>query len=137
MNIDFLHPEMTDAELLQVSSLGLAHIGDGVYEIMTRSYLVCHGMQTAKGLHAKTVSLVRASAQHKAAQKIMPVLNEGEQDVFRRARNTKLNGIPKAASRCEYSHATALEALFGWLYLKKQYDRLNELYTIISEDFEI
>lgn len=137
MNIDFLHPEMSDAELLQVSSLGLAHIGDVVYEIMTRSYLVCHGMQTAKNLHTKTVSLVRASAQYNAAQKIMPLLNDEEQDIFRRARNTKLHGIPKAASRAEYSHATALEALFGWLYLKKRYDRLNELYAIISKDFSI
>ncbi len=137
MNTDFLHPQMSDSELLQVSSLGLAHIGDVVYEIMTRSYLVCNGTQTAKNLHAKTVSLVRASAQYKAAQKIMPILTDEEQDIFKRARNTKLHGIPKAASRAEYAHATALEALFGWLYLKKQYDRLNELYSIISDDFNI
>lgn len=137
MNTDFLHPQMSDSELLQVSSLGLAHIGDVVYEIMTRSYLVCNGTQTAKNLHAKTVSLVRASAQYKAAKKIIPILTDEEQDVFKRARNTKLHGIPKAASRAEYAHATALEALFGWLYLKKQYDRLNELYSIISDDFNI
>ncbi|HIV61943.1 MAG TPA: ribonuclease III [Candidatus Butyricicoccus avistercoris] len=137
MNTDFLHPHLSDAEILQVSSLGLAHIGDVVYEIMTRSYIVCHGTQTAKNLHAKTVSLVRASAQYTAAQKIIPLLTEEEQDVFKRARNTKLHGIPKAASRSEYAHATALEALFGWLYLKKQYDRLNELYSVISEDFNI
>ena len=115
MNTDFLHPHLSDAEILQVSSLGLAHIGDVVYEIMTRSYIVCHGTQTAKNLHAKTVSLVRASAQYNAAQKIIPLLTEEEQDVFKRARNTKLHGIPKAASRSEYAHATALEALFGWL----------------------
>ena len=137
MNTDFLHPHLSDAEILQVSSLGLAHIGDVVYEIMTRSYIVCHGTQTAKNLHAKTVSLVRASAQYTAAQKIIPLLTEEEQDVFKRARNTKLHGIPKAASRSEYAHATALEALFGWLYLKKQYDRLNELYSVISEDFNM
>ena len=137
MNTDFLHPHLSDAEILQVSSLGLAHIGDVVYEIMTRSYIVCHGTQTAKNLHAKTVSLVRASAQYKKKKKIIPLLTEEEQDVFKRARNTKLHGIPKAASRSEYAHATALEALFGWLYLKKQYDRLNELYSVISEDFNI
>ena len=137
MNTDFLHPHLSDAEILQVSSLGLAHIGDVVYEIMTRSYIVCHGTQTAKNLHAKTVSLVRASAQYTAAQKIIPLLTEEEQDVFKRARNSKLLGIPKSASRSEYAHATALEALFGWLYLKKQYDRLNELYSVISEDFNI
>ena len=82
MNTDFLHPQMSDAELLQVSSLGLAHIGDVVYEIMTRSYLVCNGTQTAKNLHAKTVSLVRASAQYNAAQKIIPFLTDDEQDVL-------------------------------------------------------
>lgn len=132
---DFLHPQLDNAELGRISALGLAHIGDGVYEIMTRSYLVCQGMQTARGLHAKTVALVRASSQFRAAQLILPLLSEAEADVFRHGRNAKPKTIPKAASHSEYAYATALETLFGWLYLRREYDRLNELYTVISQDF--
>lgn len=133
---DFLHPRMTAAELTRVSALGLAHIGDGVYEIMTRSYLVCHGMQTARGLHSRTVKLVRASSQYRAAQLVLPLLTEEEGDIFRHGRNAKPKTIPKAASIAEYAYATAIETLFGWLYLQGKYDRLNELYTVISEDFK-
>lgn len=133
---DFLHPTLDGQELGRVSALGLAHIGDGVYEIMTRSYLVCRGLQTARGLHAKTVSLVRAGAQYQAAQRILPLLSEEEGAVFRHGRNAKPKTIPKAASHAEYAYATALETLFGWLYLRGQYDRLNELYAVIAEGFD-
>lgn len=137
MITDFLHPQMTDAQLLQISSLGLAHVGDCVYEIMTRSYLAGCGTITAKMLHKKTVSFVCAASQYKAAQVIMPHLYNDETDIFKRARNTKIGAVPKSSSRTEYSYATALEALFGWLYLKKRYDRLNELYKIIIDNFDI
>lgn len=132
---DFLRPTLTDQELGRISALGLAHIGDGVYEIMTRSWLVCHGLQTARGLHSKTVSLVRAAAQFRAAQLILPLLSEEEATVFRHGRNAKPKTIPKAASQAEYAYATAIETLFGWLYLRGAYDRLNELYAVIADDF--
>lgn len=133
---DFLHPRMDDAGLGRISALGLAHIGDGVYEIMTRSYLVCQGTQTARGLHSRTVALVRASSQYRAAQLILPHLTDEEAEVFRHGRNAKPGTVPKAASRAEYAYATALETLFGWLYLRGEYDRLNALYAIISADFD-
>lgn len=132
---DFLHPRLEDTELGRISALGLAHIGDGVYEIMTRSWLVCRGMQTARGLHKKTVSLVCAGAQYRAAQLILPLLDEEEAGIFRHGRNAKPKTIPKAASHAEYAYATAVECLFGWLYLRGAYDRLNELYAVIAEDF--
>ena len=132
---DFLHPQLDDAELGRISALGLAHIGDGVYEIMTRSYLVCQVMQTARGLHAKTVALVRASSQFRAAQLILPLLSEAEADVFRHGRNAKPKTVPKSSSVAEYAYATALEALFGWLYLKQRYGRINELFGVIAQDF--
>ena len=77
---------------------------------------------------------MRASAQYEAAQYILPLLTEEEQDIFRRARNTKVHGVPKAASKAEYAYATALEALFGWLYLKGEYDRINALYDVIVKE---
>lgn len=128
---DYLHFTMNDVEIGQLSSLALAHVGDCVYELLTRGNLVCKGLTTARNLHSHTVQLVRASAQYAAAQTILPLLDDEEQSVFRRARNTKVHGVPKAASKAEYAYATALEALFGWLYLKGRYERINTLYDVI------
>lgn len=133
---DYLHPRMDEAGLSRISALGLAHLGDGVYEMMTRSYLVCQGLQTARGLHSRTVALVRASAQYQAAQRILPLLSETEAEVFRHGRNAKPGTVPKTASHAEYSYATALETLFGWLYLRGEYDRLNTLYDVIAQGFD-
>jgi ribonuclease-3 family protein len=132
---DFLHPNLDTTALNRMSTLGLAHIGDGVYELMTRSYLICSGLHTARTLHSKTVSLVRASAQYQASQQILPLLTEEEHAVFRRGRNVNVHRVPQGASQAEYAYATALECLFGWLYLQQRYERLNELYAVLSADF--
>ena len=132
--MDYFHLQLEKDRLNQVSTLGLAHIGDGVFEVMVRSWLVLHGKATNRGLHKATVSYVAAPAQAKRVERILPVLTEEEQDVYRRGRNTNTNSIPKAASREEYQAATALEALFGWLYLRGQTDRLNELFDRMMED---
>ena len=131
---DYLHVCMERADIGRLSSLALAHVGDCVYEMLTRGRLVSSGLTTARNLHSHTVALVRASAQYEAAQSILPLLTEEEQDIFRRARNTKVHGVPKAASKAEYAYATALEALVGWLYLNGQYDRINALYDVIVKE---
>ena len=133
--MDYLHPKLDDAAIARMSSLALAHVGDAVYEILVRSYLACGGTQTAKNLHSRTVALVRASAQAEAVQRILPLLDEAEQEVFRHGRNAKPKTVPKASSVAEYAYATALEALFGWLYLKQRYGRINELFGVIAQDF--
>ncbi len=133
--MDYLHPEMDETAVAQMTSLALAHVGDAVYELMVRSLLAGGGTQTAKNLHARTTRLVCAPAQSDAAGKILPLLDEAEQAVFRHGRNAKPKTVPKSATSAEYSYATALEALFGWLYLLKRYGRINELFGIISEDF--
>ena len=130
---DFLHPQLSDAALGQLSALALAHIGDGVDEQMTRGALVSDGLLTAKHLHSRTVQLVCASAQHADAQKVLPLLTEEEQAIFRHGRNAKPKTVPKSSSQAEYAYATALESLFGWLFLKGRYDRLNELYDVIAQ----
>ena len=101
---------------------------------MVRSWLVLHGKATSRGLHKATVHFVAAPAQAAMARKLEGVLTEEEQDVFRRGRNTSPHTIPKAASREEYQTATALEALFGYLYLQGRTDRLNELFTLMMEE---
>ena len=133
--MDYLHPKLDDAAIARMSSLALAHVGDAVYEILVRAYLACGGTQTAKNLHSRTVALVRASAQAEAVQRILPLLDEAEQEVFRHGRNAKPKTVPKSSSVAEYAYATALEALFGWLYLKQRYGRINELFGVIAQDF--
>nr|WP_297171677.1 ribonuclease III domain-containing protein [uncultured Agathobaculum sp.] len=133
--MDYLHPALDDAAIARMSSLALAHVGDAVYEVLVRAYLACGGAQTAKNLHSRTVALVRASAQAAAAQRILPLLYEQEQAVYRHGRNAKPKTVPRSASGAEYAQATALEALFGWLYLRQRYDRINELFGVIAQDF--
>ena len=127
--MDYFHLNAAPDDIRAISTLGLAHLGDGVFELMVRSWLCLHGKATNKGLHRATVKYVAAPAQAAAAEKIIPMLTEEEGDVFRRGRNTSPHSVPKAASRADYQTATALEALFGWLYLQGQTRRLNELFA--------
>ena len=131
---DYFHLNIDRDTLLSLSTLGLAHLGDGVYEVMVRSWLVLHGKAKAKDLHRATVKYVAAPAQAERFEKIQPLLTGEETDVFRRGRNTAPHSVPKAASRAQYQTATGLEALFGWLYLQGRTQRLNELFAIMMED---
>ena len=130
---DYFHLHASSDEIRAVSSLGLAHLGDGVFELMVRSWLVLQGKATSRGLHKATVHFVAAPAQAAMAKKLEGVLTEEEQDVFRRGRNTSPHTVPNAASREEYQTATALEALFGYLNLQGRTERLNELFTRMME----
>ena len=131
---DFLDIKLSEAEIRAISNLGLAHIGDCVYELMVRSRIICLGRSTSAGLHRDTVKYVAAPAQAAAVEKILPVLTEEERGVYRRGRNTRVNSVPKNADRAQYHAATGLEALFGWLYLNGSHERLNELFAIILEE---
>ena len=117
-----------------LSSLGLAHIGDGVYELMCRTYLCEKGDQTVLKLHKDTVQLVKAPTQAAFADKIKPLLTEEELGFFRRGKNAHTHAAPKAATRQEYAKATGLECLFGALYLQGKTERLNELFELMIKD---
>lgn len=132
--MDYFHLEQSPDEIRAVSSLGLAHVGDCVYELMVRSWLCVHGKATNRGLHKATVKFVSATAQAAAARKILPLLSEEESDVFRRGRNSSPHTIPKSASREDYQAATAVEALFGYLWLRGETKRLNELFEHMMEE---
>ena len=132
--MDYFHLNAAPDDIRAISTLGLAHLGDGVFELMVRSWLCLHGKATNKGLHKATVHYVDAPAQAAAAEKIIPLLTEEEGDVFRRGRNTSPHSVPKAASRADYQTATALEALFGWLYLQGRTERINQLFEIMMEE---
>ena len=128
---DYFHLNLERDALLSLSSLGLAHLGDGVFEVMVRSWLILRGKARAKDLHRATVRYVAAPAQAAAVERLLPLLTPEEADVYRRGRNTVPHSVPKAASRAQYQAATGLEALFGWLYLQGRTERLNELFEVI------
>lgn len=130
---NYLHLSAGPETIGAISNLGLAHLGDAVFELMVRSWLCLGGKSTAKGLHRAAVRYVAAPAQAKMAGKIREMLTPEEGDVFRRGRNASPHSIPQNASREEYQTATALEALFGWLYLRGEEERLNQLFSVMME----
>ena len=117
-----------------ISNLGLAHVGDGVYELMCRSYLCTRGDKTVLKLHKDTVNMVKAPTQAKYADKLKPHLTEEEFAFFRRGKNAHTHAAPKSATPQEYAKATGLETLFGALYLLGRTYRLNELFQICMEE---
>lgn len=125
---NYFEVALTEDELRAISAVGLAHLGDAVYEILVRTWLCAHGKATGKGLHRATIELVRAEAQAVRVEAILPLLTEEEAAVFRRGRNANVNTIPHHASRAQYAAATGLEALMGWLYLRGDKARANELF---------
>ena len=131
---DYFTIQLPSDEIRGISSIGLAHLGDAVYELLVRTWLCAHGKATGKGLHRATIELVCAPKQAEFSEKILPLLTEEEQAVFKRGRNANVHSIPQHASRAQYQQATALEALLGWLWLKGRRDRANELFCVMMEE---
>ena len=114
-----------------LSPLALAFLGDGVYELLAREYLLSQGNAPVGKLHDHTVELVSANSQAEAYQRISPLLTEEEEAVFRRGRNANSSKCPKHTDPAVYRRATGVEALFGWLYLTGQTGRANQLFAAI------
>lgn len=131
---DYFSLTLSQTQLNNMNVLALAHMGDAVYEVLCRGWLCSHDLETIGNLHRATVSMVKAPAQAECMKKLLPYLTEGERAVFRRGRNANVHQIPKNASRGQYAQATALEALFGWLYLQDRRQRINELFAILMDE---
>ena len=125
-------PEMPVQDVNKISMLGLAHVGDAVYELLYRSKLCTDGHTAVAEMHRMTVAFVRAEAQAEAAAKLLSVLTQEEMSVYKRGRNAKVNSVPHNADIGQYHAATGLEALFGWLYLLGRTERIKELFNIIT-----
>lgn len=119
--------------LAGISALGLAHMGDGVFELLVRSWLCLHGKATSAGLHRATVARVAAPAQARQMERMLPLLTEEELAIYRRGRNAHVHAVPKHATAGEYAKATGLECLFGALFLTGQTARINELFESTME----
>jgi len=127
---ELFHPTMRSTELSAISALGLAHMGDCVFELLVRTRLCLSGVAKSEHLHRITVEHVSAPAQAVFADAILPSLSEQELAVYRRGRNAHVHAIPKNATHGQYAKATGLEALLGSLYLSGQLDRIEELFSI-------
>ena len=135
--MDYFSATLPDDSIRAISSIGLAHLGDAVYELLVRTWLCVHGKATGKGLHRATVAIVCANKQAELSERIQPLLTEEEHDVFRRGRNANVHTVPHSADRATYQTATALEALFGWLYLRGEKERINELFSVMMEGYDV
>ena len=117
-------------DIRSFSPLTLAYIGDAVYEIVIRTIIVEKGNAPVNKLHHKASSLVKAVAQKAAMEKILPLLTEEEEAVYKRGRNAKSYTSAKNASVIDYRIATGFEALMGFLYLMGRNERMLELVKI-------
>ena len=131
---NYFQMNLPRAQIDAISNLGLAHIGDSVFELLCRSYLRARGGKNVGNLHRDTIAMVKATAQAEFVDKLLPLLTEEEMAYYRRGKNAHVHAVPKSATAAEYAKATGLEALFGALYLAGKTQRLNQLFRAVMEE---
>ena len=132
--MNYFEPHLTPDELRAISAIGLAHMGDAVYETLGRTWLCVHGKATGKELHRATIALVCAQKQAELAQRVLPQLTEEELAVYKRGRNANVHAMPRSATPAQYHAATGLECLMGWLYLQGNKERAEQLFHAMMEE---
>ncbi len=120
----WIYPQGDPREL---SGLVLAYIGDAVYELYVRLYLLEHGAGKVNRLHTEASALVKAASQSRFLQQLDNLLTEEERNVAKRGRNAKGSHVPKNAEVTDYRRSTGFEALLGYLFLLRQEERIQEL----------
>ncbi len=125
---------LNNNRIRELPTLNLAYIGDTVYDLYIRSYLVKNNMGGVEALHRLASGIVNAKSQAQAAQLLKPLFTKREGEVFNAGKNSK-SAPPKNMSREDYSQATGLEAVIGYLYLAGENVRLNEFFKIITDKF--
>ncbi len=131
---------LSEGDIKSMQPLALAFLGDAVFEIYIREYVMAKGYRTINSMHRETIKFVRAKSQCRAVKLILPELTEEEEAVVRRGRNANPHTVPKNAEVEDYRYATALESLFGYLHLTEQKKRLEELMNrviaVIEEEYK-
>ena len=125
---------MTKTEIDAISNLGLAHMGDCVYEMLVRAYLCSQGNKTVAQLHKQTITMVKATYQAEFVDKMLPLLTEDEMTYYRRGKNSHVHAVPKSATPAQYAKATGLEAMFGYLFLSGNKERANEIFNLVMKE---
>ena len=131
---NFFEMNMTKAEIDAISNLGLAHMGDCVYEMLVRAYLCAQGNKTVAQLHKQTITMVKATYQAEFVDKMLPLLTEDEMTYYRRGKNSHVHAVPKSATPAQYAKATGLEAMFGYLFLSGKKERANEIFNLVMKE---
>lgn len=126
-----MNTELSAEDIAMLSPLQLAYIGDAVYELLVRTYLLKKKLPV-KELHKSTIKYVKAKAQADIVHILEDILSEEEQGVVKKGRNAKTNTMPKNADMIDYKYATGFEALIGYLYLLGQDSRIEELFEVVS-----
>lgn len=131
---NFFKMNLEKKDIDAISNLGLAHMGDCVFEILCRGWLCAKGGKNVGNLHRDTIRMVNANAQSAFVDKLLPHLNEEEMAYYRRGKNAHVHAVPRSCTPADYAKATGLEALFGALWLSGQTERLNQLFITVMED---
>lgn len=129
---EFIELNRPAEEINILSPLTWAYIGDCVYELYIRTSLVNKTNMKPNKLHIETIKYVKAKSQAEMLEKIKGLLTDEEKDIVRRGRNAENHHLPKNSNVIEYSYATAFEALIGYLYLTKKFERLSKIFQIIN-----
>ena len=137
-NITFKFTEKNFSSPEQMQALVLAYIGDSIYDIMSREYVMKNHLGKINDLHRTVSTLVSARAQASFMKHILEnnILTDIEESIYVRGKNQKNNSKAKNASIMEYKLATGLEAVFGYLYLEKNFERLEEMFNYIINLYE-
>ena len=137
-NITFKFTEKNFSSPEQMQALALAYIGDSIYDIMSREYVMKNHLGKINDLHRTVSTLVSARAQANFMKNILEnnILTDIEESIYIRGKNQKNNSKAKNASIMEYKLATGLEAVFGYLYLEKNFERLEEMFNYIISLYE-
>ena len=124
-------------DINQMSPLVWAYVGDCIFELYIRIYLVDNTKLKPHQLHVKAIKYVKAKAQSEFLKNIFDDLNDDEKNIIRRARNTENHHVPKNSNIQEYRYATAFESLIGYLYLNKNYKRVKEIIEKIIDNNDV
>lgn len=130
--MEYLNPQLSRADAQKHSTLALAHVGDGVYELMVRTYLASRHDYTNEAMHRHTLEYVSANAQAAFFERVRDRLTDEELEIFRRGRNAHTKA-PKHTPAAVYHTSTGLEALFGFLWLVGERSRLEEIFLLMTE----
>jgi ribonuclease III family protein len=106
------------------SSLALAFLGDGVFEIVVRTIVMAKGNRAPQKLHLDSANIVKAKSQAKISDGIMEMLTDEEKDIYRQGKNANSHTRAKNASLSDYRKATGFETLLGYLYIEGKTDRI-------------
>ena len=125
--MELIDREKEEMDIKMLSPLTWAYVGDSVYELYVRTYLINKTKLKPHRLHIEAIKFVKAKSQANVLKKITENLSDEEKDIVRRGRNAENHHVAKNANVADYSQSTAFEALIGYLYLTKQDERLHEI----------